>query len=85
MTWKSQRHFSEEAFLQATFREFTKFWGSGKRARIFVESMNGGVFVSFSLTQLYSEGQLLRPLEAFKQNWQFYLIALVCGHQIYDL
>ena len=48
MTWKSQRHFSEEAFLQATLREFTKFWGSGKRARIFVESVNGGAFVSFS-------------------------------------
>ena len=48
MTWKSQRHFSEEAFLQATFREFTKCWGSGKRARIFVESVNGGAFVSFS-------------------------------------
>ena len=48
MTWKSQRHFSEEAFLQATLREFTKFWGSGKRARIFVECVNGGAFVSFS-------------------------------------
>ena len=48
MTWKSQRHFSEEAFLQATLREFTKCWGSGKRARIFVESVNGGAFVSFS-------------------------------------
>ena len=48
MTWKSQRHFSEEAFLQATFREFVKCWGSGKRARIFVESVNGGAFVSFS-------------------------------------
>ena len=29
-------------------REFTKFWGFGKRARIFVESVNGGAFVSFS-------------------------------------
>ena len=48
MTWKSQRRFSEEAFLQATFREFIKCWGSGKRARIFVESMNGGAYVSFS-------------------------------------
>ena len=48
MTWKSQRHFSEEAFLHATFREFTKCWGSGKRARIFMESVNGGAFVSFS-------------------------------------
>ena len=48
MTWKSQRHFSEEAFLQATFSEFVKCWGSGKRARIFVESVNGGAFVSFS-------------------------------------
>ena len=48
MTWESQRHFSEEAFLQATLREFTKCWGSGKRARIFVESVNGGAFVSFS-------------------------------------
>ena len=48
MTWKSQRHFSEEAFLQATFSEFVKCWGSGKRARIFMESVNGGAFVSFS-------------------------------------
>ena len=48
MTWESQRHYSEEAFLQATLREFTKCWGSGKRARIFVESVNGGAFVSFS-------------------------------------
>ena len=48
MTWKTPRHFSEEAFLCATFSEFIKCWGSGKRARIFVESMNGGAFVNFS-------------------------------------
>ena len=48
MTWKSQRHFSEEAFLHATFSEFLKCLGSGKKARIFVESVNGGAFVSFS-------------------------------------
>ena len=48
MTWESQRHFSEEAFLQATLSEFIKCWGSGKRARIFVESVNGGAFVNFS-------------------------------------
>ena len=48
MKWKTQRHFSEEAFLSATFSEFVKCWGSGKRARIFVESMNGSAFVNFS-------------------------------------
>lgn len=48
MNWKTQRHLSEEAFLIATFSEFVKCWGSGKRARIFVESMNGGAFVNFS-------------------------------------
>ena len=46
MNWRTQ--FSEEAFLHATFSEFIKCWGSGKRARIFVESMNGGAFVNFS-------------------------------------
>ena len=46
MNWRTQ--FSEEAFLHATFSEFVKCWGSGKRARIFVESMNGGAFVNFS-------------------------------------
>ena len=48
MKYKTQRNFSEEAFLHATFSEFIKCWGSGKRARIFVESMNGGAFVNFS-------------------------------------
>ena len=48
MKWKTQRNFSEEAFLHATFSEFVKCWGSGKRARFFVESMNGGAFVNFS-------------------------------------
>ncbi len=48
MNWRTQ--FSEEAFLHATFSEFIKCWGSGKRARIyiFVDSMNGGAFVNFS-------------------------------------
>ena len=48
MRWKTQENSSEEAFLHATLSEFVKCWGSGKRARILVESMNGGAFVNFS-------------------------------------
>ena len=42
-----QRHFSEEAFLHATLIEFVKCLGSGKRARMFVESIDCGAFESF--------------------------------------
>ena len=43
-----QRHFSEEAFLHATLIEFVKCLGSGKRAHMFVESIDCGTFESFS-------------------------------------
>ena len=42
------RHFSEEAFLHATFGEFIKCWGSGAKSRLFIESVNGNAFVNFS-------------------------------------
>ena len=42
------RHFSEEAFLHATFGEFIKCWGSGAKSRLSIESVNGNAFVNFS-------------------------------------
>ena len=39
---------SEAAFLFSTFKEFYKCWRSGTRARVFIESFNGGAFVNFS-------------------------------------
>ena len=48
MFWKTKRHFSEGDFLYATFIEFVKFWGSGGRSRLFMESKKSGAFVNFS-------------------------------------
>ena len=39
---------SEAAFLFSTYKEFYKCWRSGTRARVFIESFNGGAFVNFS-------------------------------------
>ena len=43
-----QRHFSEEAFLHATLIELVECLVSGKRAHMFVESIDCGAFQSFS-------------------------------------
>ena len=43
-----KRHFTEEAFLFSTFVEFNKCWGSGKKSRLVIESVNGLAFVNFS-------------------------------------
>ena len=46
---KFQRHFTEEAFLFSTFVEFNKCWRSGKKSRLVIESVKGGLaFVNFS-------------------------------------
>ena len=39
---------NEEAFLFSTFKEFLKCWKSGTNARVFIESVEGRAFVSFS-------------------------------------
>ena len=43
---RSQR--SDEGLLFATLVEFVKCWGSGKRSRLFVESVNKEAFLNFS-------------------------------------
>ena len=40
---------TEEAFLLSTFSEFVKCWKSGKRSRLFIESVNGMAFMNFSV------------------------------------
>ena len=45
---KTKRHVSEGDFLFATFIEFVKCWGSGRRSRLFMESRKSGAFVNFS-------------------------------------
>ena len=44
----TKRHFSEGDFLFATFIEFVKCWGSGRRSRLFMESRKSGAFMNFS-------------------------------------
>ena len=46
---QNKRHFTQEEFLLSTFVEFNKCWTSGKRSRLFIESVNGNAFMTFSV------------------------------------
>ena len=46
---KTNFNYTEEAFLLSTFSEFVKCWKSGKRSRLFIESVNGMAFMNFSV------------------------------------
>ena len=52
---------SEAAFLFSTFKEFYKCWRSGTRARVFIESFNGGAFVNFSAYLGHPDDVHFRP------------------------
>ena len=45
---KRKLNTNEEAFLLSTFSEFVKLWRSRKNSRLFIESVNGSAFISFS-------------------------------------
>lgn len=46
---QNKRHLTQEAFLLSTFVEFNKCWISGKRSRLFIETVNGNAFMNFSV------------------------------------
>ena len=48
MNKKSRIQLSDEGLLFATLVEFIKCWGSGRRSRLFVETMNKEAFLNFS-------------------------------------
>ena len=50
---KRKLNTNEEAFLLSTFSEFVKLWRSRKNSRLFVESVNGSAFISFSASVGY--------------------------------
>ena len=53
---------SEAAFLFSTIKEFYKCWRSGTRARVFIESFNGGgAFVNFSAYLGHPDDVHFRP------------------------
>ena len=52
---------SEEAFLFSTFKEFFKCWKSGTNARVFIESVNGRAFVTFSTFLGFPEDVHFKP------------------------
>merc|ERR1711860_274027 len=62
MNSKTKRQFCESGLLFATFSEFIRCWGSGRRSRLFMESMNGQAFMNFS-TFLGNPGR-----DYFRQN-----------------
>ena len=45
---KTKRQLSEGELLYSAFLEFVKCWGSGRRSRLFMESVNGEAFLNFS-------------------------------------
>ena len=45
---KRQRQLSDGGLLFKTLVEFMNCWGSGRRSRLFVETMNGEAFMNFS-------------------------------------
>ena len=63
---RSKKHFSEGAFLFATFMEFNKCWRSGKKSRLIVESVNGFAFINFSAYLGHPESMHVAPPE--KEN-----------------
>ena len=44
----TKRQLSDGGLLFATLIEFVKCWGSGRRSRLFMESVNGEAFMNFS-------------------------------------
>ena len=58
---------SEEAFLFSTFKEFYKCWKSGTNARVFIESVNGKAFFTFSAFLGYPEDVHFKPRQ-WKRN-----------------
>ena len=58
---------SEEAFLFSTFKEFHKCWKSGTNARVFIESVNGRAFVTFSAFIGFPEEVHFKPRQ-WKRN-----------------
>ena len=54
---------SEEAFLFSTFKEFYKCWKSGTNtnARVFIESVKGRAFVTFSTFLGFPEDVHFKP------------------------
>ena len=63
---RSKKHFSEGAFLFATFMEFNKCWRSGKKSRLIVESVNGFAFINFSAYLGHPESMHVAPPEKRK-------------------
>ena len=61
------RH-SEEAFLFVSFYEFVKCWSSGKRSRLFIESVNGHAFVNFSAFLGYPKDDHFMPQARDRQS-----------------
>ena len=59
---RSKKHFSEGAFLFATFMEFNKCW----RSRLIVESVNGFAFINFSAYLGHPESMHVAPPEKRK-------------------
>ena len=58
---------SEAAFLFSTFKEFFKCWKSGTNARVFIESVNGRAFVTFSAFIGFPEDVHFKPRQ-WKRN-----------------
>ena len=46
---RTKTNITEEVFLLSTFSEFAKCWKSGKRARMFMDTVNGEAFINFSV------------------------------------
>ena len=65
--FNKHRH-SEEAFLFASFNEFVKCWSSGKRSRLFIESVNGHAFVNFSAFLGYPKDDHFVPKARDRQS-----------------
>ena len=63
---RSKKHFSEGAFLFATFMEFNKCWRSGKKSRLIVESVNGFSFINFTAYLGHPESMHVAPPEKRK-------------------
>ena len=63
---RSKRHFTEGAFLFATFMEFNNCWRSGKKSRLIIESVNGFAFINFSAYLGHPESVHVAPLEKRK-------------------
>ena len=66
-SFNKHRH-SEEAFLFASFNEFVKCWSSGKRSRLFIESVNGHAFVNFSAFLGYPKDDHFMPKARDRQS-----------------